>query len=218
MQSGNVLALSPFYTPYIDKTLGKEGQSIEDFKKRNAQQIDQINKSNLLMVERNASEEQSLSLEEVKSLLAKSTEMTKKYIDQIPGPCYLRSTHIVHELNQKYPAVPAMKIWLFGSFYNRTNDKNRWNYHTAAAVPVRSEGKVQWMILDPLVAQAGALSLEEWVRETNKSYRFMSRLKVVFSAVDKIGPYVGATLYKLGYLKNGDSSVYALQKADIAQD
>lgn len=134
---------------------------------------------------------------------------------KISGACFLRATFIAHEVSQKYPRVPVIKAWLYGSMMSQSD---KWPYHVAPLVPVQSNGAVQWMVLDTLLASSGPVSLEEWVELTHQEHSFTSEVKLFFSAADRVGAAFNITLEQLLYTQYGTTWEQALFEAEAQAD
>jgi hypothetical protein len=76
-----------------------------------------------------------LTHEEAQELINESKEMASANISArgINGACFLRSSHISHELSKKYAHIPTIKLWATGDM---SHAGHQWPYHTVTMVPV----------------------------------------------------------------------------------
>lgn len=76
--------------------------------------------------------------------------------------------------------IANAKAWVFsGDFCKKESGQltNLWNYHVAAAVPVKEEGKVVYYVIDPATLQE-ALPVDQWALQITQggcSYHFIKQ-------------------------------------------
>lgn len=74
--------------------------------------------------------------------------------------------------------LPNRKAWVFSGDFRKKepgNLTNLWNYHVAAAVPVREQNKVVYLVIDPATAPQ-PVPVDRWalqITESGKSYHFV---------------------------------------------
>ncbi len=213
LKPGNRALLHPAYTAYNDSSLDKKnGQSFNAFLSSNSRQFKKINNSNSQMNGLKPSSDKVLSLQHAQEMLGSSDTTCKSYIDNKNGKCFLNSTHTANEVAQKFPNVPVMKVWLFGTLRGKT-EKHNWTYHVAPAVPVKVSGKIEWMVLDTLLSDKGPLSVKDWTQEIHHQNTFSSKVSMYFSAADRIGSGYNTTLKELSYERGGSANANSLIKA-----